>query len=78
MMIWLPERVLRIVPKGAHDYKALVKPHEMLGHITDTGMSPLDDMAGIAIRGRRKDGGLKTKLTKDLSCTFMGAARRPT
>jgi 2-polyprenyl-6-hydroxyphenyl methylase / 3-demethylubiquinone-9 3-methyltransferase len=77
MMIWMPERVLRIVPKGAHDYQALVKPHEMLGHITSAGMSPLDDMAGIAIRGRRKDGGLRTKLTKSLATTFMGTARRP-
>ncbi|MBT2212405.1 bifunctional 2-polyprenyl-6-hydroxyphenol methylase/3-demethylubiquinol 3-O-methyltransferase UbiG [Actinomadura sp. NEAU-AAG7] len=76
MMIWLPERVLGIVPRGAHDHRDFITPDEMLGHLGAAGFVPLGRMAGISIRGQRKDGSLRLKPTRDLSSLYLGAARR--
>jgi 2-polyprenyl-6-hydroxyphenyl methylase/3-demethylubiquinone-9 3-methyltransferase len=77
MMIWLPERILGIVPKGAHDWNDFIKPAEMTGHLRGAGLTPVGQFAGIAIRGQNKDGSLKLKPTKDLSSLYLGVARRP-
>lgn len=77
MMIWLPERILGIVPRGAHDWSDFVKPAEMLGYLREAGLTPVGRLAGIAIRGQRKDGSLKLKSTEDLSSLYLGVARRP-
>ena len=76
VMIWLPEDVMKIVPKGAHAWKDFIKPKEMLSYLTDAGFTPAGKMRGIAIYGSRKDGSLITRETRDLSSIFMGVARR--
>ena len=75
-MIWIPERLLGIVPKGAHDWKDFITTREMLAHLSAAGFSPVGEMLGIAIRGQNPDGTLKAKHTKDLSSLYMGVARR--
>ncbi|ARZ67265.1 ubiquinone biosynthesis O-methyltransferase [Streptomyces albireticuli] len=77
MMIWLPERILGIVPQGAHDWSDFVKPAEMLGYLRGAGLTPIGRLGGIAIRGQNKDGSLKLKPTQNLSSLYLGVARRP-
>ncbi|EIV94871.1 bifunctional 2-polyprenyl-6-hydroxyphenol methylase/3-demethylubiquinol 3-O-methyltransferase UbiG [Frankia sp. QA3] len=75
-MIWLPERLLNIVPKGAHDWNDFITPNEMIGYLAASGLVPLGRLAGLAIRGQnKKDGTLKIKPTRDLSSVYLGAAR---
>lgn len=75
-MIWIPERILGIVPRGAHAYEDFITPREMLGHLSSAGFSPRGSMRGIAIRGQHPDGSLKAKQTNSLSALFMGVALR--
>ncbi|MBF6101676.1 bifunctional 2-polyprenyl-6-hydroxyphenol methylase/3-demethylubiquinol 3-O-methyltransferase UbiG [Nocardia cyriacigeorgica] len=76
MMIWLPERVLGIVPKGAHDWADFITPQEMDNYLRATGFTPIGAPQGIAIRGQNKDGSLKAKLTSDTSALYLGVARK--
>jgi 2-polyprenyl-6-hydroxyphenyl methylase/3-demethylubiquinone-9 3-methyltransferase len=76
VMIWLPEDVMKIVPKGAHAWKDFIKPREMRRYLTDVGFTPVGKAKGIAIYGQRKDGSLITRQTRDLSSIYMGAAHR--
>ncbi|WP_306357742.1 MULTISPECIES: bifunctional 2-polyprenyl-6-hydroxyphenol methylase/3-demethylubiquinol 3-O-methyltransferase UbiG [unclassified Nocardia] len=76
MMIWLPERVLGIVPKGAHDWNDFITPAEMKGYLTSAGFAPIGAAKGIAIRGQNKDGSLRAKLTSDTSSLYLGVARK--
>ncbi len=75
-MIWIPERLLGIVPRGAHAHADFITPREMLTHLAAAGFSPQGRMRGIAIRGQNKDGSLKAKLTDSLAALYMGVARR--
>jgi 2-polyprenyl-6-hydroxyphenyl methylase/3-demethylubiquinone-9 3-methyltransferase len=76
VMIWLPENVMKIVPKGAHTWKDFIKPREMRGYLADAGFATIGQLRGIAIYGQRRDGSLITRQTGDLSSTYMGLARR--
>ncbi|MEU7580003.1 bifunctional 2-polyprenyl-6-hydroxyphenol methylase/3-demethylubiquinol 3-O-methyltransferase UbiG [Streptomyces sp. NPDC041068] len=76
MMIWLPERLLRAVPQGTHDWHDFITPAEMVGHLGAAGFTSLGRMSGMAILGKRHDGSARIVPTRDLSCTYMGAARR--
>ncbi|GHH96120.1 bifunctional 2-polyprenyl-6-hydroxyphenol methylase/3-demethylubiquinol 3-O-methyltransferase UbiG [Streptomyces capillispiralis] len=75
MMIWLPERILGIVPKGAHDWNDFITPTEMIAYLGAAGFTPLGRPAGLAIRGQNKNGSLKIHPTRDLSSLYLGAAR---
>ncbi|MEW1720658.1 bifunctional 2-polyprenyl-6-hydroxyphenol methylase/3-demethylubiquinol 3-O-methyltransferase UbiG [Streptomyces sp. NPDC093109] len=76
VMIWIPENVIKIVPKGAHTWKDFIKPKEMRRYLLDAGLTPVGKSQGIAIYGSRKDGSLITRKTGDLSSIYMGVARR--
>ncbi|GAB3706414.1 bifunctional 2-polyprenyl-6-hydroxyphenol methylase/3-demethylubiquinol 3-O-methyltransferase UbiG [Nocardiopsis oceani] len=76
MMIWIPERLLGIVPRGAHEWKDFITTREMLAYLSGAGFTPVGKMLGIAIRGQNSDGSLKAKHTKDLSSLYMGVAKR--
>jgi 2-polyprenyl-6-hydroxyphenyl methylase / 3-demethylubiquinone-9 3-methyltransferase len=76
IMIWLAEDILKNVPKGAHEWKDFIKPKELRRYLADAGFTPLDQYRGITILGQRKNGTLRTRLSGDLSCIYMGASRR--
>lgn len=76
MMIWLPERLMGIVPKGAHDWADFITPAEMEKYLKTAGFTPIGAPKGIAIRGQNKDGSLKAKLTSDTSSLYLGVARK--
>ncbi|MGK5543330.1 methyltransferase domain-containing protein [Streptomyces sp. URMC 127] len=76
VMIWGLERVLRIVPRGAHDWHAFVTPAEMTGYLGAAGLTPVGRMAGLMLGSRRRDGSFQNRLTRDPSCTYLGVARR--
>ncbi len=76
VMIWALEQVLRVVPRGTHDWHDFITPAEMTGYLGGAGFTPLGRMGGLALRGRRRDGGIRVRPTRDLSCTYLGAARR--
>jgi 2-polyprenyl-6-hydroxyphenyl methylase/3-demethylubiquinone-9 3-methyltransferase len=76
VMIWLPERILGIVPKGAHDWRDFITPAEMDTYLKTAGFTPIGEGRGIAIRGQNKDGSLKAKLVKDMSSLYLGVAQK--
>lgn len=76
VMIWVPERLLGIVPKGAHAWRDFITPREMDGCLVAAGFQPIGEPKGIAIRGQNKDGSLKAKLTRDTSSLYLGIARK--
>ncbi|PXX55555.1 3-demethylubiquinone-9 3-methyltransferase [Nocardia tenerifensis] len=75
-MIWMPEYVLKIVPKGAHTHADFIKPAEMRRYLRDAELTPLDKMRGLTILGQRKDGSLVMRRTWDTSATYLSAARK--
>ncbi len=76
MMIWIPEYVLKIVPKGAHLWDDFIKPNEMRRYLLDAGLQPLDKMRGLIILGQRRDGSLVMRRTRNTSSTYLGVARK--
>ncbi|GHC76938.1 bifunctional 2-polyprenyl-6-hydroxyphenol methylase/3-demethylubiquinol 3-O-methyltransferase UbiG [Streptomyces flavofungini] len=76
IMIWLAERILGVIPKGAHVWHDFITPAEMLAYLGSSGFTPLGRPAGISVRNRNKDGSLRMSTTRTLSTIFMGAARR--
>ncbi|WP_058043564.1 bifunctional 2-polyprenyl-6-hydroxyphenol methylase/3-demethylubiquinol 3-O-methyltransferase UbiG [Streptomyces roseifaciens] len=76
IMIWGLEHVLRVIPRGTHDWNDFITPAETTGYLGAAGLTPLGRMAGLFVVGRRPDGSFRTRLTRDLSCTYLGAARR--
>ncbi|MFE6921015.1 bifunctional 2-polyprenyl-6-hydroxyphenol methylase/3-demethylubiquinol 3-O-methyltransferase UbiG [Nocardia sp. NPDC057663] len=76
MMIWVPERLLGIVPKGAHDFADFITPEEMNTYLDAAGFTAIGAPKGIAIRGQNKDGSLKAKLVSDMSALYLGVARK--
>lgn len=61
-MIVIPERMLGIVPPGAHSFRKFITPRELLVGLGAAGLRPLGNMAGIDIRGQHDDGSLKARL----------------
>lgn len=76
-MIWIPERLLRIVPRGAHDFDKFITPREMLVALGAAGLAPVGEMGGIAIRGSNADGSLKASLVDSTRALYLGVARKP-
>lgn len=74
-MIWMPERVLGIVPRGAHDHAKFITPREMLVALGAAGLTPIGEPAGIDIRGQRPDGSLKAKLVRRTAGLYLGVAK---
>ncbi|MBF5002402.1 bifunctional 2-polyprenyl-6-hydroxyphenol methylase/3-demethylubiquinol 3-O-methyltransferase UbiG [Nocardia sp. BSTN01] len=75
-MIVLPEYILRIVPKGAHQYSKFIKPTELAAIFDRTGFEQVESPVGIMILGQRQDGSLKMFQSRDKSATYMGVARK--
>ncbi|WP_036567586.1 bifunctional 2-polyprenyl-6-hydroxyphenol methylase/3-demethylubiquinol 3-O-methyltransferase UbiG [Nocardia sp. BMG51109] len=76
VMIWIPEYLTRIVPRGAHSWQDFITPKEMRRYLADAGLVPADKMRGLSILGRRRDGRLIFLRTPDVSATYMSVARR--
>ncbi|MBF6329914.1 bifunctional 2-polyprenyl-6-hydroxyphenol methylase/3-demethylubiquinol 3-O-methyltransferase UbiG [Nocardia transvalensis] len=77
VMIWIPEYLTRIVPRGAHRWQDFITPKEMRRYLADAGLVPVDKMRGLSILGQRRDGRLIFLRTPDVSATYMSVARRP-
>ncbi|KNB54280.1 hypothetical protein AC230_05465 [Streptomyces caatingaensis] len=76
VMIWGLERVLRAIPRGTHDWHDFITPGEMTAYLAAAGFTPVGRMSGLAVVGRRPDGTFRARLTRNVSCTYLGAARR--
>lgn len=66
------EYVLRLVPKGTHDWKKFVRPSELARHLRAAGMT-LDDMQGIAVDPFAGS----FRLVRDLGVNYLALATRP-
>ncbi len=65
------EHLLKMVPKGTHDYKTFIKPSELSQSARDAGLE-LVDMIGIEYSPFSK----RFSLGKDISVNYIAAFRR--
>ncbi|WP_067723059.1 bifunctional 2-polyprenyl-6-hydroxyphenol methylase/3-demethylubiquinol 3-O-methyltransferase UbiG [Nocardia yamanashiensis] len=75
VMIWIPDH-LGIGTPGAHLWKDFITPGELRGYLADAGLAPAARLRGLSILGKRA-GRLIMRETGDLSCTYIGVARKP-
>lgn len=66
------ERLLKMLPKGTHDYKTFIKPAELSQMARDAGLE-LQGLAGIAYNPFTK----AFSLGKDLDVNYIAAFTRP-
>jgi 2-polyprenyl-6-hydroxyphenyl methylase/3-demethylubiquinone-9 3-methyltransferase len=66
------EHVLRMLPKGTHDYKTFIKPSELSRPARESGLE-LQGMAGIEYNPVSK----RFSLGKDIGVNYLAAYKRP-
>ncbi|MGZ8215649.1 MAG: bifunctional 2-polyprenyl-6-hydroxyphenol methylase/3-demethylubiquinol 3-O-methyltransferase UbiG, partial [Methylosarcina sp.] len=66
------EHVLRMLPKGTHDYKTFIKPSELSRSAREAGLE-LQGMAGIEYNPISK----RFSLGKDIGVNYIAAYKRP-
>ena len=76
IMIWIPEYLLAVGTKGVHVWKDFITPGELRGYLADAGLAGEGGLRGLTILGKRR-GKLVIRETGDLSCTYIGVARKP-
>ena len=76
VVVWLLEKVLRIIPAGTHDWRLFITPAELSAGLAAAGFcAPL--LRGFDVVGRRRDGGLLVHFNDNMALTYIGAARKP-
>ena len=70
VMITAAERILRILPRGTHDWTQFLTPQELEGHLAAAGFT------GAAMRGISWRPGRGFHLSDDMSVSIIGSARR--
>jgi 2-polyprenyl-6-hydroxyphenyl methylase / 3-demethylubiquinone-9 3-methyltransferase len=66
------EHVLRMLPKGTHDFKTFIKPSELSQSARDAGLE-LQGMVGIEYNPFTK----RFRLGRDIDVNYLAAFRRP-
>jgi len=66
------EHLLRMLPKGTHDYKTFIKPAELSGMAREAGLE-LQGLAGIEYNPFSK----RFSLGKDIDVNYIAAFMRP-
>ncbi|MBL1076434.1 3-demethylubiquinone-9 3-O-methyltransferase [Nocardia sp. 2] len=75
IMIWVPEHLMKTGTKGAHLWRDFIKPAELHAYLDAAGLRTLGKLRGLTIFGKRH-GKLLMRETGDLSCTYIGVARK--
>ncbi|GMR04910.1 MAG: bifunctional 3-demethylubiquinone 3-O-methyltransferase/2-octaprenyl-6-hydroxy phenol methylase [Thermodesulfobacteriota bacterium] len=65
--IYVAERILGMIPKGAHDFKRFIKPSELDSILRDNGVT-LKDLKGMTYDPLKLD----FKLSGDVSVNYLG------
>ena len=72
MAILGAEYVLRLLPRGTHQYSRLIRPSELTRWARDAGLE-LVDLAGLAY----EPFGRKARITRDVGVNYLATFRRP-
>jgi len=72
MAIVAAEHILRMLPKGTHDYKTFIKPSELSSSARAAGLD-LQAMIGIEYNPFDK----RFRLGKDVGVNYIAAFKRP-
>lgn len=67
------EYLLRLLPRGTHQYGRLIRPSELTNWARDAGLE-LYDLAGLAYEPFSR----RARVTGDVSVNYLAAYRRPT
>jgi 2-polyprenyl-6-hydroxyphenyl methylase/3-demethylubiquinone-9 3-methyltransferase len=67
------EYVLRLLPRGTHDYGRFIKPSELCGHARDAGLDPIS-MIGMTYNPLTR----RYRLEPDLGVNYIVACRKAT
>ncbi|MHA6343927.1 bifunctional 2-polyprenyl-6-hydroxyphenol methylase/3-demethylubiquinol 3-O-methyltransferase UbiG [Roseivivax sp. CAU 1761] len=74
--VTMAERVIRLLPRGAHDPAMFLTPDEMRAHLDAAGLAP-GRFAGLGPRGVDRRGDLRFGPWPSLAVQYMGLARKP-
>ena len=66
------EYILRLLPRGTHDWRCFIKPDELADRLARHGV-PVVERVGVGFNPFRA----RFRLTTDLSVNYMAVARRP-
>ena len=72
LAIVLAEHLLKMLPKGTHDYKTFIKPSELSQMARNAGLE-LQDLVGIEYQPLNK----QFNLGKDIDVNYIAAFKRP-
>ena len=75
VVVWLLEQVVRIIPRGTHDWRMFITPAEMRSHLAATGFADAT-LRGFDVVGRRRGGALDVHFNDNTAITYIGAARK--
>jgi 2-polyprenyl-6-hydroxyphenyl methylase/3-demethylubiquinone-9 3-methyltransferase len=75
VVVWVLEHVVRLVPRGTHDWRMFITPAELRAHLDAAGFAA-PTIRGFDIVGRRRDGALVVHFDDNTALTYIGAARR--
>ena len=67
LAIFMAEDVLRILPKGTHDYKKFIKPSELARFLRENSVV-VKDVRGISLSLSERG----FKISKDTSVNYIG------
>jgi 2-polyprenyl-6-hydroxyphenyl methylase/3-demethylubiquinone-9 3-methyltransferase len=73
--VWLAERVLRLVPRGAHDPALFIRPRELAARLAGAGLR-LKNVVGLGPVGYRQ-GRIHFGRVPLTLLSYMGSARKP-
>ena len=78
IIIWLAEVMIRLIPRGTHDWRLFLNPSDLQQMLTASGFDA-GEFAGIRPSRRRVEGGLPARISPEASkaILYFAAVRKP-